>query len=128
YRVVEDGVSGTPGMVMTVRPEEEQYVGSSIQFLLLDWNEAAIADVIGRCMERGVELKWFGGDEPKGFTSRYDSWRYAPCAAMPATDRILKGVLDMRMPLTFSLDDCALIARIIREEISDVWHGQKAAE
>ncbi|MEO0568607.1 MAG: aminotransferase class I/II-fold pyridoxal phosphate-dependent enzyme [Pseudomonadota bacterium] len=128
YRVVEEGVSGTPGLSLTTRPEEERYVGSSIQFLLLDWNEAAIADVIGRCMERGVELKWFGGDEPKGFTSRYDSWRYAPSAAMPATDRILKGILDMRMPLTFSLDDCALIARIMREEISDVWHGQKAAE
>ena len=26
--------------------------------------------------QRGVELKWFGPEEPVAFTSRYDSWRY----------------------------------------------------
>ena len=69
---------------------------------------------------RGVELKWFGGAEPVAFTSRYDSWRYAPSEAMPATDRVLKAIVDMRLPLTFSLEDCALIARIIRAEVSAV--------
>ena len=54
------------------------------------------------------------------FTSRYDSWRYAPADPMPATDRILAAILDMRLPLTFSLDDCAQIARILRAEISAV--------
>ena len=39
---------------------------------------------------------------------------------MPATDRVLQGVLDMRVPLTFSLEDCDLIARIIRVEVTDV--------
>jgi len=29
----------------------------------------------------------------------------------------------MRLPLTFSLDDCALIARIIREEVSAVFQS-----
>ncbi len=74
-----------------------------------------------RCLARGVELKWFGGAEPVAFTSRYDSWRYAPSAPMPETDRVLKGILDMRIPLTFSLEDCALIARIIRAEVGVVW-------
>jgi hypothetical protein len=39
---------------------------------------------------------------------------------MPATDRVLAGLLDMRLPLTFSLDDCALIARIIRDVVTSV--------
>jgi hypothetical protein len=73
-------------------------------------------------------LKWFGGAEPKGFTSRYDSWRYAPSAPMPASDRVLAGVVDMRLPLTFSLDDCAMLARIIRSEVSAVFQGQAAAQ
>ena len=73
-----------------------------------------------RCAARGVELKWFGAAEPVGFTSRYDSWRYAPSEAMPETDRILRAILDMRLPLTFSLEDCALIARIIRAEVGAV--------
>ncbi len=72
----------------------------------------------------GVELKWFGGAEPMGFTSRYDSWRYAPAEPLPESDRILAGLIDMRLPLTFSLDDCALIARIIRSEVGAVYQKQ----
>jgi dTDP-4-amino-4,6-dideoxygalactose transaminase len=120
YRVVEAGLRGTPGLTLVARPESERFVGSSIQFLLLDWEGGAVEEVLRRCAARGVELKWFGGAEPAGFTSRYDSWRYAPSAPMPATDRILRGLLDMRLPLTFSQEDCAQIARIIRAEVGAV--------
>jgi hypothetical protein len=47
---------------------------------------------------------------------------------MPDSDRILRGVLDMRLPLTFSLDDCALIARIIADEVGEAGAGLRAAE
>ncbi len=124
YRVVEEGLRGTPGLTVVERPEEERFVGSSIQFLLLDWAEDRIKAVLRRCAARGVELKWFGGAEPVGFTSRYDSWRYAPSSPMPESDRILRSILDMRLPLTFSLEDCALIARIIRAEVGAVFQGQ----
>ena len=128
YRVIEDGLRDTPGLRLIDRPAEEEFVASSFQFLLLDWDAAAVNDVVTRCAARGVELKWFGGAEPKGFTSRYDSWRYAPSDPMPQSDRILAGIIDMRLPLTFSEDDCALIARIIRAEVSAVYQGAKAAE
>ena len=75
-----------------------------------------ISGFVGRCAARGVELKWFGAEEPAGFTSRYDHWRYALGAQLPRTDRVLAGLLDMRLPLTFSLEDCALIGRIIADE------------
>ncbi|MFC4668658.1 DegT/DnrJ/EryC1/StrS family aminotransferase [Seohaeicola nanhaiensis] len=120
YRTIEDGLRGTPGLTVIERPAEERFVGSSIQFILLGWSEEKVAEVVRRCAARGVELKWFGEGEPKGFTSRYDSWRYVDAPRMPSTDRILRGLLDMRVPLTFSLDDCALIARIIRAEVSAV--------
>lgn len=123
YRAVEAGLRDTGGLTIVERPEEETYVGSSIQFLLLDWSEAKIDEVVSRCKARGVELKWFGGAEPAGFTSRYDSWRYAPSERMPKSDRILKGILDMRLPLTFSVEDCELIARIIRAEVSAVYQA-----
>ncbi|CUH66949.1 L-glutamine:2-deoxy-scyllo-inosose aminotransferase [Thalassovita gelatinovora] len=123
YRVVEEGLRHTPGLTVIDRPEAEDYVGSSIQFLLLDWPEDQIADLLRRCLARGVELKWFGGAEPSGFTSRYDSWRYAPSPPMQATDRVLKGIVDMRLPLTFSLEDCAVLARIIKSEVGAVWQA-----
>ena len=128
YRVVEEGLRGTPGLRLAERPEAGRFVGSSIQFLLLDWPGACIEAVLARCAARGVELKWFGDAEPKGFTSRYDSWRYAPCPPMPGSDRILRAILDMRLPLTFSLEDCAQIARIIRAEVGAVWQADQEHE
>ncbi|GAA6196287.1 aminotransferase class I/II-fold pyridoxal phosphate-dependent enzyme [Pseudophaeobacter arcticus] len=123
YQTVEAGLRDTPGLTLVERPQAERYVGSSIQFLLLDWSADSIAEVISRCARRGVELKWFGGAEPAGFTSRYDSWRYAAAQSLPKSDRILAAILDMRVPLTFSLEDCAQIARIIRSEVGTVYQA-----
>ncbi len=124
YYAVEAGLRDTPGLRAIDRPAEETIVGSSIQFLLKDWSAQAVQEVLARCLARGVELKWFGGAEPVGFTSRYDSWRYVQAPKMPASDAVLAGIIDMRVPLTFSLDDCALIARIIKAEVSAVYQAQ----
>lgn len=121
WRQVEAGLGGLPGLTLIERPEAEEYVMSSVQFLLLDWPEAAVREVVQRCAARGVELKWFGAAEPAGFTSRYDSWRYAEVPELPRTDRVLRALLDLRLPLTFSLADCACIARIIRAEVGAVF-------
>ncbi len=123
YRALEDGLRGTPGLTIVERPAAEVYVGSSFQFLLLDWAEGVVQAVLDRCAARGVELKWFGVPEPVAFTSRYDSWRYADTPRLPQSDRILAGIIDMRVPLTFSLEDCAQIARIIRAEVSAVYQS-----
>ncbi|CUH80378.1 L-glutamine:2-deoxy-scyllo-inosose aminotransferase [Tritonibacter multivorans] len=123
YRMVEQGLGDVPGLTLVPRPAAETYVGSSFQFLLLDWTAEAIDAVLQRCAARGVEMKWFGVPEPVAFTSRYDSWRYAPAQSLPESDRILAGIIDMRIPLTFSIEDYALIARIIRSEVSAVFQG-----
>ncbi len=128
YHAVEEGLAGTPGLTVIERPAEEHFVGSSIQVLLLDWPDAAIEAVVAGCKARGVELKWFGAPAPQGFTSTYQHWRYAEPQPMPVSDRVLHGVLDMRLPLTFSLDDCALIARIIRDEVTTHAPARAAAE
>ena len=128
YQTVEAGLRGVPGLTIVERPQDEAYVGSSIQFLLLDWPDDSIREVVTRCAGRGVELKWFGAPEPVGFTSVYGHWRYADPDPMPATDRILRAIMDMRLPLTFSLEDCALIARIIADEVRAVSQTRSAAE
>ncbi|MFN6952388.1 MAG: DegT/DnrJ/EryC1/StrS family aminotransferase [Albidovulum sp.] len=129
YRTMEAGLAGTPGLALVARPEPESFVASSFQFLLPDWPAGCIRAMIARAAARGVELKWFGAREPQGFTSRHDSWRYAPAQDLPRTDRILAGLLDMRLPLTFGEADVALIARILREEISAVFQsGEELAE
>lgn len=123
YYAIEAGLRGTPGLTVIERPGKESIVGSSIQFLLSGWSEAAVLEVQRSCAARGVELKWFGGAEPVGFTSRYDSWRYVDAPPMPKSDAVLAGIVDMRVPLTFSLEDCAFIARIIRAEVGRVYQA-----
>ncbi len=118
YRAVEEGLRGIPGLELIERPPQEAFVGSSFQFLLPGWAPEAVRQVVERCAARGVELKWFGAPQPEGFTSRHDSWRYAGTQHLPQTDAVLAGLLDMRLPLTFSQEDCALIARIIAEEVT----------
>ncbi len=128
YRMLETGLTETPALRLIPRPEHEVYVGSSFQFLLPDWPAGRIRALIARCAARGVELKWFGAPDPVAFTSRYDHWRYASPEPLPQTDRLLAGLIDMRVPLTFSPEDCALIARIIRAEVLAVQQSGDEAE
>ncbi|MCL7465361.1 DegT/DnrJ/EryC1/StrS family aminotransferase [Phaeovulum sp. NW3] len=117
YRAIEAGLAATPGLSLIPRPQAEAFVGSSFQVLLPGWSADRITDLVTRCAGRGVELKWFGAAEPVAFTSRHDSWRYAPAQALPKTDAVLAGLIDLRLPLTFTPRDCALIARIIDAEV-----------
>lgn len=116
YAVLETALRDAPGFALPLRPAQEHYVASSFQFRLPGAEGQAITDYVARCAARGVELKWFGAPEPHGFTSRYDSWRYVSSQALPQTDRILATLLDLRLPLTFTEQDCAQIARILRDE------------
>ena len=115
YRAIEEVLEAIPGVRLPRRPDQEHYVGSSIQFLVPGLGEAGIRALVKACLVRGVELKWFGDAEPVAFTSRYDSWRYLERQSLPVTDRILASLLDMRIPLTFSVEDCVQIGRIIAD-------------
>ena len=109
------------GVVIPSRRQEEFYVGSSIQFRAEGLRRDQIPALMAACAGRGVELKWFGDDEPKAFTSRYDSWKYIDdIPHLPGTLAVLEKTLDMRVPLTFDLEDCDLIADIIADEVGDL--------
>jgi dTDP-4-amino-4,6-dideoxygalactose transaminase len=117
YQGMERGLAGTPGVQLIPRPQWEDYVGSSFQFLLPGWEASRVAGFVAGAAARGVELKWFGAADPQGFTSRYAHWRYADPTPLPQTDRVLAGLIDMRLPLTFAPGDVDQIARIIRAEV-----------
>lgn len=124
YRTMEAGLRDTAGLRLVERPEEEIYVASSFQFLLPGWAEGRVRAFLARCAARGVELKWFGAPEPVAFTSSYQHWAYAKPVALPKTDSVLAGLIDMRLPLTFTPDDVAMIARIIRAEVLSVQQSE----
>jgi dTDP-4-amino-4,6-dideoxygalactose transaminase len=127
YRRLEAELAETPGLTLIPRHADEHFVGSSFQFLLRGWQPLRIRSLIARSAARGVELKWFGAADPVAFTSRYDHWRYARPEPLPRTDRVLAGLIDMRLPLTFTPDDVGLIGRILKAEVSAVFQGAEDA-
>ena len=118
YDKLHARLSSMEGVTIPRRKQAEEYVGSSIQFRAEVVAKQSIPGFVAACAARGVELKWFGDDEPKAFTSRYDSWHYIKdIPVLPTTLRVLEKTLDMRIPLTFDMDDCNIIADIIEDEL-----------
>ena len=120
YRVIEKKLKGLSTITTIQRPQEEKYVGSSIQFFIPSEDPDLPKRFILSCREQGVELKWFGDRVPKGYTSRFDSWLYLSQQDCPKTKKILKNLYDMRIPLTFTTADCEMIGEIIFDVASKV--------
>ncbi len=117
YKILESGFANARGLTIIKRKQHEEFVGSSIQFRTLGAGQEQIADFLAACGRRGVEIKWFGGKEPVAFTSRYDSWHYlGELAPLPNTIDVLSTTCDMRVPLTFSEQDCRDIVEIVSDQ------------
>lgn len=114
YVALETGLRNLPGLRVIDRPAPEAYVGSSIQVLASDRDR--VPAFIAGCAARGVDWKWFGHATAQGFTSAHHHWAYVEAQNLPQTDAILARLLDMRVPLTFDLEDCRIITGIVAEE------------
>jgi len=113
YKIVANALGANAGIRLPVRPPAERFVGSSLQFLVPGITANQAQSFVGANKALGVELKWFGANEPDAFTSNHHSWRYFEEQRLPRTDHILSALFDLRLPLTFSRRDCAQIASII---------------
>ena len=113
YTIVEAALKDIKGIEVPLRLEEEKYVGSSIQFRIAGITQTEAELFIKKNKELGVELKWFGNDDPSGFTSNHKSWKYLNQQNLEKSDEILSGLFDLRLPLTFGLNDCRIITDII---------------
>ena len=119
YHILEAGFRTSPGLSVIERKQHEEFVGSSIQFKATGIAPKDIPAFLKDCGSRGVEIKWFGGDEPVAFTSRYDSWQYlGDMDPLPNTIETLSTTCDLRIPLTFSEQDCQDIVDIVSEEMA----------
>lgn len=121
YQALEAGLRKSPHLRLPERVQHEAYVGSSIQFQPVGFDTIHVPDLVKNCAARGVEIKWFGANEPVAFTSRYDSWQYLDdLPDLSKTKEVLARTCDMRVPLTFDLEDCAQISQIICEETAEI--------
>ncbi|MFK7860568.1 MAG: DegT/DnrJ/EryC1/StrS family aminotransferase [Granulosicoccus sp.] len=116
YDAFADGLSTAANSIVLPRKNPRAFeVSSSIQFSINRYSDQQNEQFLKRCSERGVDLKWFGADDPKAYTSRYDSWHYLDRCVLPNTDTILKHLYDCRLPLTFSVADCQSVGELISE-------------
>ncbi len=113
YQIIAQRLETVRGIYLPKRPEAEKFVGSSIQFLIPEISPQKAQAFVAANKALGVELKWFGADEPDAFTSSHHSWRYFEEQHLPRTDQFLSGLFDLRLPLTFTSSDCAQIGAII---------------
>lgn len=120
YAILHNTIAAVAGLDIPLRDDRESFVGSSLQFRPTSLSLAQIPAFIEACAAQGVELKWFGDDKPKAFTSRYDSWHYIdPMPHLPNTLKALAKTLDLRVPLTFNDEDCYLIGAVIEQVMGE---------
>ncbi len=121
YAVLEQGLNEFDGITVPSRTQKEHFVGSSIQFTLENLSYDQMARFLDECDRRGVRIKWFGWKEPRGYTSTFESWQYFTAIPdLPQTKHVLNHMCDMRIPLTFTIQDCETIALIVRDVLEDI--------
>ena len=122
YDLIDAELSGVEHIRVPKRKAKEGYVGSSLQFTLADVDYEKVEVFLKTCAQRGVEIKWFGAQEPVGFTSSWESWQYVKdCQPLPRTRNTLDFLCDFRIPLTFSLEDCKTVAAVIKQVASEIF-------
>ena len=114
YAHLERELAGLAGLVVPPRDPREQFVASSLQFTLT-MSEPRIKAFLAACDARGLHIKWFGRDEPQGFTSNYTLWQYMrEPQQLPNSLNLMAGLCDMRISLQLTANDCILIGKIVR--------------
>lgn len=112
------GLAALPGLRLPQRPPQEQYVQSSIQFLLPGWSATEMAAFVAAAGAQGVNIKWFGAPEPAGFTSIWSHWHFVePDQALPRAAQVLAGLCDLRIPLSLRETDCQYIVAVVAEAL-----------
>ena len=121
YGWMSAALAGLSHLRLPHRPAKEEFVASSIQFSLVGLSRERMQQFIAACAERGVHIKWFGADEPVGFTSVWTHWRYfGEPQTLPHAERVLGGLCDIRLPLALTRDDCEAICGVIRAALGNL--------
>ncbi len=116
YVELASALGDLPRVTVPVRDAKEGYVASSIQFSVDHPDVAAFVETVA---QSGVFLKWFGADEPLGFTSRFDHWRYHSEQQLTKTRQVLAGLIDMRIPLAMTSEQAAQVASIVGNALTE---------
>ena len=117
YRWLENRLNSIEGIEVPGRDPREEFVASSIQFHVLGLETEKFQQFVDLCTNRGLAIKWFGRDEPLGYTSQYPNWEYIKPQQLAGTTMMLSNTCDMRIPLSLTEKHCSITAAIIQDEL-----------
>ena len=99
--------------------DNAEHVGDSLQFNLVGFNKDSVNDFIERTDKKGVKIQVFGKEDN---ARDFRNWLYSfdEMPELTNTARIISYACDLRLPMTFTLDDIEVIGAIIKEVVSEV--------
>jgi|UniRef100_A0A7S0J175 dTDP-4-amino-4,6-dideoxygalactose transaminase len=101
-----------PPISPRVRP-----ICDSLQCNLLGMSDEQVADFLGHAKRRGMPVGLFGS---KGNSRNFRTWQYAPASTeLPATEKMIAGAIDVRLPLSFDESDLDLMADVLLAAVED---------
>ncbi|MCW9048514.1 MAG: aminotransferase class I/II-fold pyridoxal phosphate-dependent enzyme [Gammaproteobacteria bacterium] len=98
--------------------DSAENVGDSLQFNLIDLDSADITRFISNAKEKGVVIQVFGRNNN---ARDFRNWQYS-FEDMPGCEKtaeLISCACDLRLPMSFTLDDIKLIAAIISETMTE---------
>lgn len=129
YRYLAPKIDAIDHVRIPPRPAKEGFVPSSLQFDITDLDREQIGRFIEISSRHGVDVKWFGGANPVGFTSRHDHWRYLRGSIdVPRADGILIGLCDMRLPQWLTRTDCDQVVEVLRQSMAEATGARTSPE
>ena len=99
--------------------DNSEHVGDSLQFNLIDFSDEQIADFVKSNADLGIKIQIFGcKDNARDFRNWSYSFNEAP--ELNKTADIISCACDLRLPMTFTLQDIELLASLIKQVIYQV--------
>jgi dTDP-4-amino-4,6-dideoxygalactose transaminase len=111
YGILQKGINMIDGLQVIQTNEAVLPAPTSFQFIIDSLDK--IPTFIQTAKEYGLNIKWFGADQPIGFTSNSKHWGYLspPSSIHPSLQRLC----DIRIPVTLTDEECHSLLEIIRQ-------------
>lgn len=118
HRLIEI-LSAAENIFIPVPVDQTVSIGDSLQFNLVDFSAEKVEEFVSSCAQKGVKIQIFGHkDNARDFRNWQYSYNTKP--NLINTCEIISHACDLRLPITFTLDDIELIAAIIMQVLSDM--------
>lgn len=114
---ISDGLSNIPNIVISEIPSVILSAPTSIQFNV-NLSPENIEIALAEASSLGLEIKWFGRRDAKGFTSTHHHWEHISKQHLAQTNLLLEGLMDIRLPSTLSDSECDHIVDIVAYSFS----------